>query len=220
MYCVNDFSDNSQKPPIWIILWPLEGQNWASVAQTRINSEHSPNNCLPLVWIGLCECFLKWWSEANILTHFQSFSAKIGPTRPKRESVLNTYPINAYSKFELNRMTTFPDNGRKPRTDSRKHGRTDERSTFLCLLPTSVYHLSSYWVLVCLRWVYIVFEHTMNSKRFQISTSWTHKKSWTHSITNLLDWCLGCTYLYLHINSNTMICTVSIHTKYGVFCSQ
>ena len=44
---------------------------------------------------------------------------------------------------------------------------------FGCVL--SVYHLSSHWVRVCLLWVYVVIEHTLNSKCFQISTSWTRK---------------------------------------------
>ena len=43
---------------------------------------------------------------------------------------------------------------------------------FGCAL--SVYHLSSHWVRVCLLWVYVVIEHMVNSKLFQISTSWTH----------------------------------------------
>ena len=41
--CVNTFSDNGWKPPFSVILWPLEGQNLANMAQKRINSEHSPN---------------------------------------------------------------------------------------------------------------------------------------------------------------------------------
>ena len=33
LYCVNTFSDNSQKPLIQDIFGPLEGQNLANVAQ-------------------------------------------------------------------------------------------------------------------------------------------------------------------------------------------
>ena len=44
---------------------------------------------------------------------------------------------------------------------------------FGCAL--SVYHLRSYWLIVRLLWVYVVIEHTVNSKWFQISTSWTRK---------------------------------------------
>ena len=44
---------------------------------------------------------------------------------------------------------------------------------FGCAL--SVYHLSSHWVRVCLLLVYVVIEHMVNSKWFQISTSWTQK---------------------------------------------
>ena len=44
--CMNDFSDNRQKPPFSVIsFWPLEGQNLANVAQNLFNSEHSPNKC-------------------------------------------------------------------------------------------------------------------------------------------------------------------------------
>ena len=32
-YCVNTFSANSRKPQIEVIFGPLEGQNWANVAQ-------------------------------------------------------------------------------------------------------------------------------------------------------------------------------------------
>ena len=39
------FPDNGQKLPFSVILWPLEGQNLANMAQKRINSEHSPNKC-------------------------------------------------------------------------------------------------------------------------------------------------------------------------------
>ena len=37
------------------------------------------------------------------------------------------------------------------------------------------YHFRSQWVHVCLRWVNVVIEHTMNSTWFQISTSWTRQ---------------------------------------------
>ena len=42
---------------------------------------------------------------------------------PKSESVLNTHPTNAYTKFEINWVITFPDKGRKRRKD----GKTDDR---------------------------------------------------------------------------------------------
>ena len=44
---------------------------------------------------------------------------------------------------------------------------------FACGL--SVYHLSSHWVRGCLPGVYVVIEHMVNSKWFQISTSWMQK---------------------------------------------
>ena len=60
------------------------------------------------------------------------------------------------------------------------------KSTFVLLLRAwcishvfgcalSGYQLSSHWVSVCLLWVYIVIEHNVNSKLFQISTSWAQK---------------------------------------------
>ena len=52
------FSDIGQKPPFSVILWPLEGQNLANVAQKRINTEHSSNKCTHQVWIGLHTCTL------------------------------------------------------------------------------------------------------------------------------------------------------------------
>ena len=39
------FSDDGRKPPFSVILWPLEGQNLANVAQKRIKSEYSPIKC-------------------------------------------------------------------------------------------------------------------------------------------------------------------------------
>ena len=41
---MNTFSDNGQKPPFSVILWPLEGQN-----QKLIHSKHSPNKLCPLM---------------------------------------------------------------------------------------------------------------------------------------------------------------------------
>ena len=46
-------------------------------------------------------------------------------------------------------------------------------NVFGCAL--SGYHLSSHWVRVCLHLVYVVIEHMVNSKWFQISTPWTQK---------------------------------------------
>ena len=57
--CMKPFSDNGQKPPFSLILWPLEGQNLANVAQQQINSEHTLDKCAHQVWIGLCEYFFK-----------------------------------------------------------------------------------------------------------------------------------------------------------------
>ena len=37
------YSDNGRKPPFSVILCPLGGQTFVSVAQRRINSEHSSN---------------------------------------------------------------------------------------------------------------------------------------------------------------------------------
>ena len=37
------FSDNGRKPPFSVILWSLEGQNLAKVAEKWINSEQSPH---------------------------------------------------------------------------------------------------------------------------------------------------------------------------------
>ena len=51
------FSDIGQKPPFSFILWPLEGQNLANVAEKRINSEHSHKKCTQQVWIGYCGYF-------------------------------------------------------------------------------------------------------------------------------------------------------------------
>ena len=34
-------SDNGRKPELSVILWPIEGQNLANVAQKWVNSEHS-----------------------------------------------------------------------------------------------------------------------------------------------------------------------------------
>ena len=48
---------------------------------------------------------------------------------------------------------------------------------FGCAL--SVYHLSSHWVRVCWLWFYVVMEHTVNSKWFEISTSWTQNPEHT-----------------------------------------
>ena len=39
------FSDNGRKPTFSVILWPLECQNLANLAQKWISSEHSPNKC-------------------------------------------------------------------------------------------------------------------------------------------------------------------------------
>ena len=53
------FPDNGRKPPLSVILWPLEGRNLANVTQKWIYSEHSPNKCTHKVWIGLCEYFFR-----------------------------------------------------------------------------------------------------------------------------------------------------------------
>ena len=43
---------NAEKSPFRAILWPLDGQNLANVAQKRINSEHSSNKFTHCnVWI-------------------------------------------------------------------------------------------------------------------------------------------------------------------------
>ena len=39
--CVNTFSDNGRKPLFSVILWPLEGQTLADMAQKRINNRLS-----------------------------------------------------------------------------------------------------------------------------------------------------------------------------------
>ena len=39
--CVNTFSDNSQKPPFSVILWTLEDQNLADMAEKQINNRLS-----------------------------------------------------------------------------------------------------------------------------------------------------------------------------------
>ena len=43
---------------------------------------------------------------------------------------------------------------------------------YLCIIWDHTYE---YWGRVCLLWVYVVIEHMVNSKWFQISTSWTRK---------------------------------------------
>ena len=69
----------------------------------------------------------------HIFNHFLSTRGpiKIGPTSPKSESVLNTDPTNAYTKFEMNWAITFPDNGRKSRTDRRTNTRTDPHHSYV-----------------------------------------------------------------------------------------
>ena len=56
-------------------------------------------------------------------------------------------------------------------------------SVFGCAL--SVYHLRSYWIRVCLLWVYVFIEHMVNLNGFK-SAHREHKISWTHAGTNLL----------------------------------
>ena len=80
----DQFSHNGWKPSFWAILWSLEGQNWASVAQRQNVSEHSPIKHIPPVgrnWI---------W--------------------PKNESV---YPTSVYIKSDMDRVSNFSDNGWK-----------------------------------------------------------------------------------------------------------
>ena len=110
------FLDNGRKP-YSVILWPLEDKNLANVAQKQINFEHSANKCTPQVWTGLCEYFFlikvgnKYFYPFSVI--FLPLEAKIGPTWPKSESILNTYPGGVHHTFELDCLNTFWDNGRK-----------------------------------------------------------------------------------------------------------
>ena len=48
---------------------------------------------------------------------------------------LNTHLTNAYAKFEIIWMITFPDNGQKPRTNGRSDGHTDGRTLTIPMSP-------------------------------------------------------------------------------------
>ena len=87
--------------------------------------------------------------EITIFTHFQSFFFHF-----KNVSVPNTDPANAYIKFEINWVITFPDTGTET-LYGRTHGHTDACSAFLCPLPTSsVWTMNgSYFLVQTVLWI-------------------------------------------------------------------
>ena len=64
---------------------------------------------------------------------------------------------------------------------------------FPCAWLCFMGHLSSYWVRVCLLWVYVVIQHMMNSKWFQISTLWT-SDIWFWNLFQTREWETVLTY--------------------------
>ena len=85
---------------------------------------------------------------------------------------------------------------------------------------SAMYHLRSYWVLVCLLRVYVVIEHMVNSKWFQISTSWAknHKHTlapicWVFSITYKSN-CTGFTGLPISVGQNEQLILKSVPWKW------
>ena len=73
------------------------GQTLDNMPQKRPNSGHSPNKCTHQVWISV----ILWPLEGQNLW-------------PKSESMVDTHPISMHTKFELDCVNTFSDNGRKP----------------------------------------------------------------------------------------------------------
>ena len=69
------------------------------------------------------------------------------------------------------------------------YGSTNERRRHIGVFNVfgsalSVYNLSSYWVRVCLLWVYVAIEHTVNSKWFQFKLTMKHYSNIQHSYCN------------------------------------
>ena len=112
----NTFSNNGQKPPFSVILWPPEGRNLANVAKKLINSEHSPNKCTPnLNWIGeYIQIMVGKHHFDPLYVIFWPLEGQSGPMLPKSESFLNTHPTSVHHKFELDCVNTFSDSGQKP----------------------------------------------------------------------------------------------------------
>ena len=114
--------------PLYVILCPLEGQNWSNVAQNRIIPDHSSNKCTPHFLIGLCEYFFQIMVGNHHFDHFRSFFAQ--------KRISSEHSPNKYIHQIWNWVINFPDNDRKPRADGRgARARTDGCSPFLYMAP-------------------------------------------------------------------------------------
>ena len=122
--CMNIFLDNGQKPPYSVILWTLEGQSLANVAQKWINSEHSLNECTHQVWFGLHEYFFRKWSETTIFSHFVvTLGPKLGQCQ---RWIISGHSLSkCISQIKIDWVISFPDNGQKAWTDGRTDGCMD-----------------------------------------------------------------------------------------------
>ena len=125
--CLNTFWDG-WKPPFSVIFWPLDGQ-WPKSKSLLDTYPISAHTKFELDYVNT------FWDNDRkppfwpIFSHFLATRGpKLRQRHPKSESVLNTRQTNAYIKFEMNWVMTFPDNGRKSqrdgRTDGWMHGRT------------------------------------------------------------------------------------------------